>query len=89
MQPITLIKLKTQRYNYLSKSDVEKGIKFIHNLVEKGIPLSAIDVNSWEDSTVPTIYVTIPYGRPRGGTYKEYRRWSDRDAKMAKKFYSA
>ena len=70
----------------VSSSVKGKAVDFISGLIDKGIPLSQIDISDWSSSE-PAIYVTIPYGRTYGGRFRQYKRWSKKDILSAVKFY--
>ncbi len=89
MKPETLLRLENETQSSIEISHVHKGIRFIHRLMSEGVPLSSIDVNDWNANLSPGIYVTIPYGGRKGGSYRIYHRWSKKDIKSALKFYKS
>lgn len=56
-------------YNNIKKAGFayKSALKFIADMLDKGIPLSAIDVNDWTSSPSTIVGVTIPYGSPKNG----------------------
>jgi hypothetical protein len=67
----------------------KEATEFIHLLIAKGIPLSAINVNDFNSSLKPAIYITREYGRNNGGKSKRYIQWNNRTADYAVSFYNA
>jgi len=60
---------------------------FVRQLLEEGVPLSAIMTNDIDHCPDPVVYVTVPYGNENGGSWREYRRLSVIDAVRAAAWY--
>jgi len=58
--------MNTRTYNKLPI----RTQKFINELQSAQIPIEHIDVNDFSCNAKPSIYITIPYGKERGGKYK-------------------
>lgn len=67
----------------------QKAIPFINRLLQVGIPLSAIDTNDFNSNTNPSVYITREYGRIKGGAFRKYRQWNERNVENALNFYKA
>ena len=68
MKAETLKEMKKSGYYY------QPALRFIEDMVKKGIPLSAIDTNDWHSSPNTIVYLTIPYGRTKkGGKSKQWK----------------
>jgi len=74
-------------YKKYEKETKEKAQWFIARLVKGGIPRSAIATNDFSSNPVPRVYITIPYGRPRGGQQKAYQRWNTTTIKQALRWF--
>ena len=61
MQESTLKRIQNAGYHYKS------AIKFVEDLIKKGIPLSAIMTNDLSSSPNTIVVVTIPYGSKKNG----------------------
>ena len=67
----------------------KRAAEFIHLLITRGIPLSAINVNDFNSSLEPAVYITREYGRNNGGKSKRYIQWNNKTADYAVSFYNA
>ncbi|MFY8162189.1 MAG: hypothetical protein ACOVNU_12725 [Candidatus Kapaibacteriota bacterium] len=68
MQKATLKEMKKSGYYY------QPALRFIEDMIEKDIPLSAIDINDWHSSPNVIVYLTIPYGSSKkGGKSKQWK----------------
>jgi hypothetical protein len=65
-----------------------RAMPFIKKLIQRGVPLSAIDTNDF-NSSYPAVYITREYGRNWGGRYKKYHAWNSRTLRYAVSFYRA
>jgi len=77
----------------IAKKDPEfkTAIKFLKDLVKKGIPLSVISTNDWNSCQNTSVYLTIPYGsKHNGGQYKVWKnQFGDRALKTALTFWKS
>jgi len=74
-------------YKKYEKESREKAARFIAQLVKGGIPRRAIATNDFSACPTPRVYITIPYGRPRGGQQKSYQRWNTTTVKQALRWF--
>lgn len=61
---------------------------FVRQLLDEGVPLSAIMTNDIEHCPGPVVYVTIPYGNKNGGSWREYRRLAAADSISCATWYN-
>lgn len=73
----------TTLYQAQLKKDKEKAQWFISELIKNGIPKSAIATNDFDANPIPRVYITIPYGKDRGGKSKGYQLWNSRTLEFA------
>ena len=80
-----------KRIEVKKEPEFKTAIKFIKDLVKKGIPLSAITTNDWNSSPNTRVYVTIPYGSKKmGGKSKDWKnQFGERALKTALKFWKS
>lgn len=83
MQESTLKQIQNAGFPYKS------AIKFIDDLIKKGVPLSAIMTNDWSSSPNTIVGITIPYGsKKNGGKSKSWKnRFGDSTLKSAVEFW--
>ena len=77
--------MTTKDYN---KMLYKQANSFIYGLVGGGIPRKAIATNDFSSNSNPSVYITIPYGKKNGGTYKRYSRWSNYDLLNALRWWN-
>lgn len=73
-----------EHFHHLTSEPFPKLVKFIENLLRQAIPITHIDTNAWEDSSLPSVYV---HNRKHMFQMKRYSRCSNYDIKQAVKFY--
>ena len=85
--------MKTETFEKLKADDLYEfsAVPFINSLIGLNVPLSAISVNDWHSTVMPSVYVTREYGRNKGGLSRKAHvsQFGIKAAQRLAKFYNS